>query len=25
GQTPHLCYSKKSSDGEYEVSCGTGP
>ncbi|MCY8911731.1 hypothetical protein MOE47_12580 [Bacillus atrophaeus] len=25
GQTPHLCYSKKASDGEYKVSCGTGP
>ena len=25
GQTPHVCYSKKSSEGEYKVSCGTGP
>ncbi|MEC3656956.1 hypothetical protein P9148_18025 [Bacillus siamensis] len=25
GQTPHLCYSKKSPEGEYKVSCGTGP
>ncbi|WP_163117637.1 hypothetical protein [Bacillus subtilis] len=24
GQTPHLCYSKKSSDGKYKVDCGTG-
>ncbi|MCR9040879.1 hypothetical protein QRX25_14535 [Bacillus sp. L381] len=25
GQTPQLCYSKKSSEGMYKVSCGTGP
>ncbi len=25
GQTPHVCYSKKSSEGEYKVSRGTGP
>ncbi|MEC2109999.1 hypothetical protein P9F85_01800 [Bacillus stercoris] len=25
GQTPHLCYSKKSLDGKYKVDCGTGP
>lgn len=24
GQTPHLCYAKKASDGEYKVSWGTG-
>ncbi|WP_152425425.1 hypothetical protein [Bacillus subtilis] len=25
GQTPHLCYSKKASNGKYKVDCGTGP
>ncbi|MEC1510607.1 hypothetical protein [Bacillus velezensis] len=25
GETAHLCYSKKTSEGEYKVSCGTGP
>ncbi|MCO8147529.1 hypothetical protein NHM07_02860 [Bacillus subtilis] len=25
GQTPHLCYSKKASNGKYKVDCGTWP
>ncbi|WP_121605955.1 hypothetical protein [Virgibacillus sp. Bac332] len=25
GQTPYLCYSKKVTEGEYKVNCGTAP